>query len=177
MHSYLLFVDKCFGVFSHLSHPSLVSNHLLQASSTETGGKEKGETTRTLQYLWAYGNHEENVVSNMISFQFHVIRDMNSVLDMEPWHFNKHIVLVLNNISKGVQPLLIKFSRAPFWIIVRCSYERKGRIHYTQDWWLDWLSHHEWNIYNANIQLKIFLDPKRPIKRGTKIRVGIDEPC
>lgn len=53
----------------------------------------------------------------MIAFQFNTMRDLKRVKDMEPWHFNKHI-LVLKQITKDVQPSAMKFDEVPMWVRV-----------------------------------------------------------
>lgn len=51
--------------------------------------------------------------ANLLSFQFNSKRDMERVISMEPWPFNKH-VLVLSPISNDVQTSQIQFNKYPF---------------------------------------------------------------
>lgn len=71
----------------------------------------------TMKKLWCptKGMICRDMGSNLLSFQFHSKRDMERVLEMEPWHFNKH-VLVLSPIREYVQPSLMKFDKTSFWI-------------------------------------------------------------
>lgn len=53
--------------------------------------------------------------SNLLSLQFNCKRDMKRVMDMEPWQFNKHF-LVLKRIIDDVQPSMMEFNTAAIWI-------------------------------------------------------------
>lgn len=57
----------------------------------------------TMKKLWCptKGMICRDMGANIMSFQFHSKRDMERVLNMEPWHFNKH-VLVLNPIRGDI---------------------------------------------------------------------------
>lgn len=61
----------------------------------------------TMEKLWcpSKGMICRELGSNLLSFQFKCRRDMEKVIGMDPWHFNKHI-LVLKKISNEIQPSL-----------------------------------------------------------------------
>lgn len=137
----------------------------------------------TMKKLWSpsKGMICRDMGANMISFQFHSKRDMDRVLGMEPWHFNKHI-LVLNKISNDIQPSMMKFSRTPFWMrlydvpmrgrgeaTIRQIGGRFGEVVEIDETTTNGIA--------RSIRVKILLDLDKPLKRGTKVRVGIDEPC
>lgn len=137
----------------------------------------------TMKKLWCptKGMVCRDMGASLISFQFHSKRDMDRVLDMEPWHFNKQI-LVLNKISNDVQPSLMKFSRTPFWIRLY-DVPMRGRNEST----LRQIGGRFGEIVEIDsttmrgmtrsIRMKVLLDLEKPMKRGTRIRVGSGEPC
>lgn len=51
----------------------------------------------------------------LVSFQFNSEKDMRRVLDMEPWQFNKH-VLVLRRMTDKTQLSAMVFNQAPIWM-------------------------------------------------------------
>ncbi|KAH6779278.1 hypothetical protein C2S52_010515 [Perilla frutescens var. hirtella] len=55
------------------------------------------------------------IESNLFSFQFNSKRDMDKVLSIEPWHFNKQ-VLILCKVKSEVQPSAMVLNTIPFWI-------------------------------------------------------------
>lgn len=71
----------------------------------------------TMKKIWnpTHGMTCSALGCNLISFQFQAKRDLKRVLDMEPWHFNKH-VLVLQKITDEIQPSAMSFNIVPFWI-------------------------------------------------------------
>lgn len=69
----------------------------------------------TMKKLWnpSKGVTCRELGSNLISFQFSIRRDMERVLAMEPWYFNKHI-LVLRPLASNIQPSLMTFDMDPY---------------------------------------------------------------
>lgn len=119
--------------------------------------------------------------NNLISFQFHSSRDMDRVLSMEPWQFNKH-VLVLAKLSANIQPSFMRFDKTPCWIRVydipimgrqkkslQLIGNRFGEVLEIED--------NKFNGLARSIRLKIILDLNKPLKRGTHIRMGNVELC
>lgn len=136
----------------------------------------------TMKKLWCptKGLICRDMGANLISFQFHSRRDLERVLAMEPWHFNKH-VLVLNTISSNTQPSQMQFNKTPFWIrvydvpiigrketILTQIGNRFGEVLEIDSSTLDGLA--------KSIRIRVLLDLSKPIKRGTKIRIGKAEP-
>ncbi|KAL8512437.1 hypothetical protein ACS0TY_018782 [Phlomoides rotata] len=57
----------------------------------------------------------KEIGKNLFSFQFRSSMDFDRVLAREPWHFDKHI-LMLKELGKGEQPSAVMFDKPPFWI-------------------------------------------------------------
>ncbi|KAL8496970.1 hypothetical protein ACS0TY_020595 [Phlomoides rotata] len=57
----------------------------------------------------------KEIGKNLFSFQFNYVADMREVLDREPWHFDKHILL-LKELGRGEQPSSISFEKTAFWV-------------------------------------------------------------
>lgn len=137
----------------------------------------------TMKKLWcpAKGMVCRDMGNNLISFQFHCKRDMERVMEMEPWHFNKH-VLVLSPIREDVQPSLMNFDKTPFWIRI---YDvpwagRKDEILHqigTRFGEVIEIDKNSTSGIARSIRIKIRLDLTKPIKRGTKLRIGSSEAC
>lgn len=137
----------------------------------------------TMKKLWnpTKGMICRDMGANLISFQFHSRRDMERVFDMEPWQFNKHI-LVLRKISNDIQPSLMKFSKTPFWIrlydipmmarddhILRQIGGRFGQIVE--------IDSNTTNGIARSVRIKVLIDVEKPMKRGTRLRIGKADPC
>ncbi|KAL8462658.1 hypothetical protein ACS0TY_033619 [Phlomoides rotata] len=52
---------------------------------------------------------------NLFSFQFKSATDMLSILNHEPWHFDKNVIL-LKELDSREQPSTVVFSAATFWV-------------------------------------------------------------
>lgn len=137
----------------------------------------------TMKKLWSprQGMVCRELGNNLISFQFNAKRDLERVLAMEPWHFNKH-VLVLKPVKGDIQPSMIEFNKTPFWMrlydvpmigrtdsTIRQIASRFGEFLELDQGTVDGLT--------RSVRLRILLDLKKPIKKGTKIRVGTSNPC
>lgn len=137
----------------------------------------------TMKKLWCptKGMVCRELGSNLMSFQFKCKRDMDRVISMEPWQFNKHI-LVLKRITDDVQPSLMKFENTSFWIrlydvplrardetTIRQIGNRVGTVEEIDKTTLGGIS--------RSVRIRVNLDLTKPIKRGTKIRIGSAQPC
>lgn len=137
----------------------------------------------TMKKLWcpAKGMICRDMGANLISFQFNNKRDMDRVIAMEPWHFNKHI-LVLKKISTDIQPSMMKFDRSPYWIrlydvpllarkeeILKQIGRRFGEV-------IEIDANTTTGI-TRSVRIRITLDLNKPLKRGTKICIGSGAPC
>lgn len=137
----------------------------------------------TMKKIWSpsKGMTCHELGSNLISFQFNTKRDMERIISMEPWYFNKHI-LVLKPLTGNIQPSLMKFDTTPCWIrlydvpmagrelnIIRKIGERVGEVMEIDDSTINGVA--------RSVRLKVLIDLKNPLKRGTKIRFGSEEPC
>lgn len=137
----------------------------------------------TMKKLWgpSQGVSCREMGHNLISFQFKTKRDMKRVIDMEPWHFNKH-VLVLKPFGGDAQPSAMKFDTTSFWIriydlplmgrdekVLRLIGSRFGEIIEIDGATITGI--------NRSVRMKILLQLDKPLKRGTKIKVGNAAPC
>ncbi|KAL8515804.1 hypothetical protein ACS0TY_014484 [Phlomoides rotata] len=52
---------------------------------------------------------------NLFSFQFKSAADMSGILNRQPWHFDKNIIL-LKELDNGEQPSTIVFTTVTFWV-------------------------------------------------------------
>lgn len=132
----------------------------------------------TMKKIWnpAKGVVCRELGKNMISFQFKSKKDMNRVLAMEPWHFNKH-VLVLKSITTDTHPSAMEFNTVPFWIriydlpfsgrnesTVRQIGGRFGEVIEIDNDTITGIA--------RSVRVKILLKIDKPLKRGTKVMIG-----
>lgn len=137
----------------------------------------------TMKKLWkpSKGMTCSELGTNLVSFQFNTKRDMERVQSMEPWSFNKHI-LVLMPLASDIQPSMMKFDRVPCWIriydipmrgreegVIRQIGQRFGEVLELDKTTIGGLS--------RSVRMKIRLNLNNALKRGTKIRVGTSGPC
>lgn len=137
----------------------------------------------TMKKLWgpSQGVNCREMGHNLISFQFKNRRDLKRVLAMEPWHFNKH-VLVLKQFTGNTQPSAMQFDSTPFWMrvydlpmvgsdekILKQIGSRFGEVVE--------IDHSTMAGVNRSVRLKIMLKLDQPLKRGTKIKIGKAPPC
>lgn len=137
----------------------------------------------TMKKLWnpTRGMTCRELGQNMIAFQFRSKRDMERVLDMEPWHFNKH-VLALKSIKEDIQPSMMAFNYVPFWIRVydlplmgRNEKTLKmiaGRIGEFID-----LDKDSSIGLTRSVRIKVNLPMEKAMKRGIKVKIGEAKPC
>lgn len=71
----------------------------------------------------------KEIGKNLFSFQFRTKRDMEAIIDREPWHFDKRI-LMLKELGTNEQPSAVKFERIVFWVRMYDlpSRARKGKV-------------------------------------------------
>lgn len=137
----------------------------------------------TMKKLWCptQGMVCRELGDNLVSFQFKCKRDMDRVLGMAPWQFNKHI-LVLKKISEEVQPSMMKFDSTPFWIRlydVPLRGRNKQVIHQIGSRFgeVEEIDLSTIGGISRSVRIKVQIDLNKPMRRGTKIRVGSAEPC
>lgn len=131
----------------------------------------------TMKKLWcpSKGMTCREMGSNMISFQFNDKRDMERVVVKQPWHFNKHI-LVFSPIFNEIQPSMMTFDKTACWIRLydipmvgrrEDALQQIGRR-------LGELKEIDASTTSgiASVRLKVVLDLTKPLKRGTKVRIG-----
>lgn len=137
----------------------------------------------TMKKLWnpSKGMKCSELGHNLVSFQFHTKRDMERVQSMEPWSFNKHI-LVLKPLVSDIQPSMMKFDSAPCWIRLY-DIPLRGR----EEGVLRQIGQHFGEVLeldrstvgglSRSVRMKIRMNLNNALKRGTKIRIGTSEPC
>lgn len=137
----------------------------------------------TMKKLWgpSQGVNCREMRHNWISFQFKTKRDLKRVIDMEPWHFNKH-VLVLKPVAGNDQPSAMKFNTTPFWITVYdlLLMGRDEKILRLIGFRFGEVMEIDGNTtigITRSVRMKILLQLEKPLKRGTKIKIGRSEPC
>lgn len=132
----------------------------------------------TMKKLWSpsKGLTVQELGSNLISFQFYSKMDMERIKAMQPWQFNKHL-LVLKQLSSEIQPSLLSFDKSPCWIrlydvpirgrTTPCLTQigtRFGEVIEMDNTTTTWVA--------RSIRMKIMLSLSTPLKRGTKIKMG-----
>lgn len=136
----------------------------------------------TMKKLWnpAYGMTGREIEKNLFSFPFNHKRDMDKVLKMEPWTLNKH-PLVLKKAEPTIQPSAMVMDETPFWIrvydlplagrntsILQQIGKKCGRVIETD--------HSTIKGLNRSIRIKVMINLNKPLRRGTKIKLGVVEP-
>lgn len=117
---------------------------------------------------------------NIISFQFHNKMDLDRVLAIEPWQFNKQ-VLVLSPLSGETQPSKIQFNKTLFWmrvydvpmvgmtnIILKQIGSHFGEVLELDSTTLDGFA--------KSVRIRVVLDLSKPVKQGTKTRIETAQP-
>lgn len=105
---------------------------------------------------------------------------MERIQAMQPWHFNKHI-LVLKQVSSEIQPSMLSFDKTPWWIrlydvpiggkTTACLTQigmRFGEIIKMDDTTTTWVA--------RSVRMKIMMSLGTPPKQGTKIKIGSAAP-
>lgn len=138
----------------------------------------------TMKKIW---NPAKEVIgrdmgNNCVTFQFKSERDIRKVLEMEPWHFNKN-VLVLKRLQKEEQPSEVKLNKTPFWIrlydlppVCRSEFAVKqiaGRI---ADEVVD-IDKRTLEGLARSVRVRVNLDLSKALKRGTKIKNKEGKVC
>lgn len=131
----------------------------------------------TMRKIWKPGKGmtAKEIEPNLFSFQFNHWRDMEKVLSMEPWHFDKHL-LVLKQLDSGEQPSAIKFDSTPFWIriydmpliarterTIRLICERLGKVIEIDNSTMEGFS--------RSVRIRVLLNLNKPLRRGAKIAI------
>ncbi|KAH6805217.1 hypothetical protein C2S51_030048 [Perilla frutescens var. frutescens] len=136
----------------------------------------------TMKKLWnpLKGMVGQEIESNLFSFQFNSKRDMERVLWREPWHFNKHL-LVLKRVEPNMQPSTIILDSVPFWIriydlpMVGRGITTIKQIKNRLGEFLEWDDSTNEGL-SGNVRIKMLINLTRPLKRGTKIYLAQSDP-
>lgn len=136
-----------------------------------------------MKKLWCPGNGLtcQDLGGNMVAFQFNSMRDMKKVKEMEPWHFNKHI-LVLKQITQDIQPSSMKFNEVPIWIRIydlpisgrntktlNQIGERVGKVIEIDKGTVSSIT--------RSVCMKVEIQLDKPLRRGIKVRISQSAPC
>lgn len=137
----------------------------------------------TMKKLWnpTRGMICRDLGFNLMAFQFIAIRDMKKVLEMEPWHFNKH-VLVLKKITDEIQPSAMVFVTTPFWLRIYDLPQvgrNEGTLRQIGTKFGEFIKLDVNTItgITRSVRMKVRINLGKPLKRGTRIRIGNVEPC
>ncbi|KAJ4827618.1 hypothetical protein Tsubulata_032480 [Turnera subulata] len=104
-------------VIDHLpEEPHLVFSKCLVGKLWTVKNFNANALLRTVTSIWnpRKGVEASEIGSNLFLFQFNDNKDIERVLEGEPWHFDRHI-LVLQKISGDEQPSTIAPSKTPIW--------------------------------------------------------------
>lgn len=106
---------------------------------------------------------------------------MEKVLSMEPWSFNKHI-LVLRALASDEQPSMMKFDRAPCWIRlydIPIMGREEGYLKQIGQRVGSFLEFENTTTTGLarSVRIKDMLNLNNAYKWGTKIKVEGAEPC
>lgn len=73
----------------------------------------------TMKRVWnpRHGVEANCIDKNVFFFQFHHWRDKEFVMESQPWHFDRH-VLVLSDVKGELKPSEIPLHTTPFWVRV-----------------------------------------------------------
>ncbi|XP_021741925.1 uncharacterized protein LOC110708126 [Chenopodium quinoa] len=115
---------------------------------------EDDEDARIELALPKHGVDISNIGKNRFLFQFYHWRDKQRVLDEQPWHFDRH-ALILGETTDSVKPSDIELFHLPMWIRVY-NLPFKGRLNLA-------------NIENIGNKIGMF------VKLDAAAKVGIDK--
>ena len=135
--------------------------------------------TRVLKMVWKTEKTFEasDLGENKVMFLFQTKDDMDRVLFLCPWSFDKYI-LVLHKLGRGEAVKDIKFDRYPFWIQIHglpTMYQTKSVG------WSIGATLGEVEKVDANekgfclgkfIRVRVLIDISIPLCRGQKVRLG-----
>lgn len=129
----------------------------------------------TMKKLWnpAGGVTCREIESNLFSFQFSDRRDLERVLSMEPWTFNKHI-LVLKEANPNIQPSAMEMDSVPFWVRfydVPLSGRKEEILEQIGSRFGTVLEIDKSTVkgMGRSVRMKILLNLGKPLRKGTKI--------
>ncbi|KAL8515146.1 hypothetical protein ACS0TY_014015 [Phlomoides rotata] len=110
---------------------------------------------------------------NLFSFYFNSHEDLLEVKKMEPWHFEKNLVL-LKEIEKGEQPLTVSFTTTNMWVrlydrpmvarSMKYVHSIASRCREVVE-----IDKESTEGFGRCIQVKVNLDITQPLKTGLKI--------
>ncbi|KAH6760569.1 hypothetical protein C2S51_017518 [Perilla frutescens var. frutescens] len=135
-----------------------------------------------MKKLWnpVYGVTCREIEPNLFSFQFKNKKDMEKVIMMEPWTFNKHI-LVLKKASVDIQPSRMVLNSVPFWVRIYdlpLAGRNPGMVQQIGNRIGKFVELDTSTIsgMNRSVRIKILFNLDQPLKRGTKIQLDRDKP-
>ncbi|KAK6133954.1 hypothetical protein DH2020_032303 [Rehmannia glutinosa] len=132
----------------------------------------------TMKKIWkpVKGMTAREIETNLFSFQFNHHKDIDRILSMEPWHFDKHL-LMLQRIEGNIQPSAVSFDSTPFWVRLydlplaarneatyRAIGNRIGKF-------IEWDTSTGEGL-SRSVRVRVLLNPAKPLRRGTKITIS-----
>ncbi|KAK6126675.1 hypothetical protein DH2020_039583 [Rehmannia glutinosa] len=130
----------------------------------------------TMRKIWkpTGGMTAKEIETNLFSFLFNQRRDMEKILSMELWHFDKNL-LVLKKLEHGVQPSAMKFETTPFRVriydlprigrepnVIRSIGNKVGEVVEIDNTTLEG--------FDRSVRIKVMVNVTKPLKRGIKIK-------
>ncbi|KAJ4822549.1 hypothetical protein Tsubulata_042661 [Turnera subulata] len=153
--------------------PSLI---LVGKLRTEKGFNSKA-LMQTMSSLWSVkrGLQISELEKNFYMFRFKDERDKNRVLMGEPWHFDRHVV-VLQAIEGNEQPSNIDLFQTPFWVQIHdlsfdyCDPEVARMIGKKLGFLMDVYEEEDWEMLSF-LRIRVMLDLREPLLKHLDVSV------
>ena len=134
---------------------------------------------RVLKTVWKVENGFEvnDLGNNKVMFLFHTMEDMDRVLLLSPWSFDKYL-LILHKLIRGEVVKDIKFDKSPFWIQIHglptmCQTKEVGECIGATLGKVEKVDANGKGFCLGNsLCIKVLLDISLPLCRGRKVCLG-----
>uniref|UniRef100_A0A803LHG7 Zinc knuckle CX2CX4HX4C domain-containing protein n=1 Tax=Chenopodium quinoa TaxID=63459 RepID=A0A803LHG7_CHEQI len=143
---------------------------------------EEDEDARLELALPRHGVEITNIGKNMFMFQFHHWKNKYRVIEEQPWHFDRH-ALLLGDITDSIKPSDTQLHHLPMWIRVY-NLPLKGRLNLSN---VEKIGN-KLGIFvkmdnaaqvgiDKSIRLRVLIDVRRPLVKLVKLKMcgGVEE--
>ncbi|KAL8494414.1 hypothetical protein ACS0TY_025284 [Phlomoides rotata] len=118
----------------------------------------------------------KEVGQNLFSFKFRSKIDLREVLAREPWHFDKHL-LILKELDMGEQPSTAQLHHTPFWVRLYdlpMAARTVANITLIAKKCGDVLEIDKGSVdgFSRSVRVRVKVDLLKPVKRGTKLEIS-----
>ncbi|KAL2899240.1 hypothetical protein RDABS01_024322 [Bienertia sinuspersici] len=138
----------------------------------------------TMENVWQpkYGVEISNIGKNLYMCQFHHWKDKQYVLNEQPWHFDRHAI-ILKEIEENVKPIDIELSELPMWVRVY-NLPFKGRLNQGN---IEKIGNKLGSFIrmdnsgamgiDKSIRIRIWIDVRKPLLKKVKLKMrnGVEE--